>query len=267
VSLPVNQIICGDCLKVLPSLPPARMIFADPPDNLGLTYDGFKDKWGCDEDYVEWLTKVARIAIGAQPSLFWLSYYWKWDWDLKGKIWTYGFARAYEKKPYVWWYTFGQHNHNDNGSCFRPLLRFKQKGADIYPDAIREQSQRQRNGDTRADPRGRVPGDVWNEVWQESRVCGTFQERRTWHPTQHPEALIERMVRMSTNSGDLVVDLFAGTGTVNRVCQRLGRGCIGIDISETYCRKIAEETGAELVFPEGMPPRPTEQPSLFEETP
>ncbi len=261
----VNRIICGDCVKVLPSLPAARMIFADPPDNLGLKYDGFRDKWACDEDYVEWLTKVVHVAVCAEPDAFWLSYYWKWDWDLKGKLWSYSFAREYKVKPYVWWYTFGQHNHNDNGSCFRPLLRFLRPEAEIYPEAIREQSQRQRNGDVRADPRGRVPGDVWNEVWQESRVCGNFPERRSWHPNQHPQAMIERMILFCTQPRDVVVDLFAGTGTVNRACQKLGRSCYGIEISETYCRKIAAETGAELLLPEGLPKPMRSQRTLFTE--
>jgi hypothetical protein len=48
-------------------------------------------------------------------------------------------------------------------------------------------------------------------------------------------------------AGDLIIDAFAHSGTVNRVCQRLGLDCIGIDLSPFYCRKIAEETGAEYV--------------------
>lgn len=78
-------------------------------------------------------------------------------------------------------------------------------------------------------------------VWEFSRVCGTFHERRDWHPNQHPEALIERIVKFSCAPGDLVVDMFAGTGTVNRVCRRLGIDCIGIEISEEYCRRINHE--------------------------
>lgn len=259
-----NQIICGDCLKVLPQLPSATMIFADPPDNLGMAYNGFKDKWPSDDSYTDWLATMCLTALACEPEVFWISYYWQWDFALKGKL-ANGGVLGYEVKPYVWWYTFGQHNHRDNGSCFRPLLRFKRPGAKIYPDAIREQSQRQRNGDKRADERGRVPGDVWDCVWQESRVCGNFPERRSWHPTQHPGALLERMILLSTRPGDLVIDLYAGTGTVNRVCQRLGRPCYGIEISETYCRKIADETGAELVVSDELPARPPKQQTLFSE--
>ncbi len=248
----VNKIICGDCLKVLPELGKAKMIFADPPDNLGVKYEGFEDQWESDGEYLDWLSAVTHLGM-RQSRIFWLSYYWRWDFPLKAELWRMGIdGRGWQDrwavKPYVWWYTFGQHNKNDNGSCFRPMLRFKKIGAQIYPDAIREQSARQRNNDKRANPGGRVPGDVWDGVWQESRVCGSFKEKRKWHLNQHPEAIIERMVKLSCKPGDLVIDMFAGTGTANRVCRRLGIDCIGIEISKFYCEKIAEETGAQLVI-------------------
>ena len=240
----MNKVICGDCLKVLPTLPPAKMIFADPPDNTGQKYDGFVDRWPSGSHYIEWLVDVTKAALRAGPDSLWLSYYWKWDFHFKGALWYHGVdeLREYEDKPFVWWYTFGQHQNTDCGSCFRPMLRFSKPGTVWNTDDIREPSARLRKyNDKRANPKGRVPGDVWEGVWEFPRVCGTFAERRKYHPNQHPEALIERIVRMSTKPGDLVIDLFGGTGTVNRVCQRLGRNCIGIEISQTYCNKIQEE--------------------------
>ena len=237
-----NEIICGDCLEIIRDLPQAKMIFADPPDNLGLNYEGFKDKWPSDKEYIEWLVAVTHLGM-RQSDIFWLSYYHKWDFQLKAELWQMGISGKgwqdrWSAKPYVWWYTFGQHNKHDNGSCFRPLLRFKKNPARIYPDAIREPSARQRKyNDKRANPAGRVPGDVWDGVWQESRVCGSFKEKRKWYLNQHPEALIERMIKLSCEPGDLVIDMFAGTGTVNRVCKRLGIDCIGIEISPFYCEQ------------------------------
>jgi site-specific DNA-methyltransferase (adenine-specific) len=139
---------------------------------------------------------------------------------------------------FLWRFTFGQHRNSDCGNGYRPLLRIMRFGAVLYPDAIREPSARQtKYNDKRANPAGRVPDDVW----EFPRVCGTFHERRKWHPNQHPEALIERIVKFSTKPGDLVIDMFAGTGTVNRVCKRLGIDCIGIEISRVYCEKIDNE--------------------------
>jgi DNA modification methylase len=247
------KLICGDCLEVLPTLAKAKMIFADPPDNLGVKYEGFVDRWQNSSEYTKWLCKCILTALN-QCDIFWLSYYYKWDFWLKGHLFEYaslmnglGFHFFNNIMPYVWWYTFGQHNPKDCGSSFRPLLRFVKNGTELYPDAIREPSARQREyNDKRAHPDGRVPGTVWEGIWQESRVCGTFKEKRKWHKNQHPEALVERMIKLSCKPGDLVIDMFAGTGTVLRVCQRLHIDCISIEISKFYCEKIAEETGLNI---------------------
>lgn len=233
----VNQIICGDCLEVLPTLPKAKMIFADPPDNLGMKYEGFVDK---QDFYLTWLDEVIRISL-LRCDILWLSYFHRYHPTVWNALQNHNqFARLF-----IWRFTFGQHNEYDCGNGFRPIIRVKYPDAVIYPDTIRVPSKRQTlYNDKRANPKGRVPDDVW----EFSRVCGTFKEKRQWHPNQHPEALIERMVRFSTVSGDLVIDMFAGTGTVNRVCKRLGRSCIGIEISKFYCGKIAEETGAQMVL-------------------
>jgi len=253
----LNQIICGDCLQVMPSLPHARLVIADPPDNTGVKYDGFEDKWPSDWHYREWLTRVTLQALAQwshpdrKTDSFWLSYYWRHDFEFKSMLFPTikKFETAWDVKPYVWWYTFGQHQQKDNGSCFRPMLRFSKPDIEWNTNAVREPSARLREyGDKRADPRGRVPGDVWDGVWQESRVCGSFKEKRKWHKNQHPEALLKRMVLMGTKPGDLVIDMFGGTFTMARVCKELGRDCISIEISEAYCKKGAEEMGCEVTY-------------------
>jgi hypothetical protein len=70
-------------------------------------------------------------------------------------------------------------------------------GVRWHTDAIRVPSARMKHGDKRADRRGRVPDDIW----EFPRVCGNYAERRQWAVTQHPEALIERLVRMSCRPG------------------------------------------------------------------
>lgn len=238
--MPVSQIICGDSLNVLPTLPRAKVIFADPPDNLGVKYDGYRD---IIESYESWLTtmiNVARFNCG----IFWLSFNARYGPAVMSAV------RRLEPRPadwplFIWRFTFGQHRQSDCGNGYRPLLRIMQEKSQLYPDAIRVPSARQtKYGDKRADPRGRVPDDVWDFP----RVCGTFKDRKKWHPCQHPKALIERIVKFSAVPGDLVIDMFAGSGNTLEVCKELGIDCIGIDISRQYCEKIAEETGAELIL-------------------
>lgn len=221
----MNHIICGDCLTVLPTLSPAKTIFADPPDNLRLKYAGFADH---NPDYIAWLADVVLGALRHNPTVFWLSHYYRHTIPLLARI---GALPGWNIRQFIWRFTFGQHQQQDCGNGYRPLLRFCRPGTAWNTDDIRVPSARQEKyGDKRADPRGRVPDDVWDF----SRVCGTFHERRSWHPTQHPEALMERIIRMS---GGPVIDLFGGTFTTARVCQRLGVDCTSIEISEEYCAR------------------------------
>ena len=71
-----------------------------------------------------------------------------------------------------------------------------------------------------------------------SRVCGTFKERVD-HPCQMPEAVLERIIRVASNPGDLVLDPFAGSGTTLAAAKTLGRNWFGIELSERYAEQIA----------------------------
>ena len=79
-------------------------------------------------------------------------------------------------------------------------------------------------------------GNVWNDI---RNVQGSSKER-IGYPTQKPEALLERIIKMASNDGDLVLDPFMGGGTTMAVADRLGRRWIGIDQS-TMSVKVAEQ--------------------------
>ena len=67
------------------------------------------------------------------------------------------------------------------------------------------------------------------------------EKRHGKHPTQKPEALLERVVLSSTNTGDLILDPFCGSGTSGAVAVRHGRRFIGIDMDKTYLEDIARK--------------------------
>lgn len=77
--------------------------------------------------------------------------------------------------------------------------------------------------------KGKPFGDVWDDIM-------SFQQQPTadenvQYPTQKPETLLERIIKASTNEGDLVADFFIGSGTTAAVAQKLGRRWIGCDIN------------------------------------
>jgi len=76
-------------------------------------------------------------------------------------------------------------------------------------------------------------GNVWE--FSHTHYCN---KNRKNHPTQKPEALFERIILVSSNENDLILDPFAGSGTSLRVCQKINRKCIGIEINPDYVEMI-----------------------------
>jgi site-specific DNA-methyltransferase (adenine-specific)/adenine-specific DNA-methyltransferase len=76
--------------------------------------------------------------------------------------------------------------------------------------------------------RGKPVTTIWDDV---SRVGNTSSER-LGYPTQKPEALLERIIKASSNEGDLVADFFCGSGTTSAVAEKLGRKWIATDLGK-----------------------------------
>src|SRR5207302_3777333 len=91
--------------------------------------------------------------------------------------------------------------------------------------------------DRRANAQGRLPDDTWilrpqdlphgfdsaEDTWYFPRVCGTFKERAGFHGCQMPEQLLGRIIKASSNPGDLVLDPFAGSGSTLAAAKKLAR--------------------------------------------
>jgi len=85
-----------------------------------------------------------------------------------------------------------------------------------------------------------MPGKALQSVWTDiPRIPNTSAER-LGYPTQKPLALLERIIKASSNPNDIVLDAFCGCGTALVAAENLGRQWIGIDISPTACRVMAK---------------------------
>jgi site-specific DNA-methyltransferase (adenine-specific) len=218
-----------------------RMVFADPPDSIGLKYRGFKDSI---KNYEKLIRDIFTFSL-VKTDYLWLSVNPIYT-DLLGYL-TYDYVKKYypdfEFKPCIQVFTFGQHNHNDLGIGHRLLYRYKRKDARLYPDAVRVPSWRQLNGDPRADERGKVPSDIFDFP----RVTGNSKQRRSFSPTQLHEGLYERCIKLCCKEGDKVVDLFAGSGTLGRVADNCGVEAHMIEISAEVCKEISDDQGVPIV--------------------
>ena len=79
---------------------------------------------------------------------------------------------------------------------------------------------------------------VWELTWLQSN-----SKERVDYPTQKPEALLERIIQASSNEGDIVADVFCGSGTTLAVAEKLGRRWVGVD-----CGKLAIYTAQRRLF-------------------
>jgi len=233
----------GDCLEMLRSIPTDSidMTFADPPFNLNKKYNSYKDRKSL-ESYLEWcrqwLSEMVRVTKPT-GSIFvhniprWLTYYAAFlnetadfkhwiAWDAMstplGKTLMpthYGILFYAKDKKLNKFYEV-RHPHKRCRKCNVLLKDYGGKKGGLHPF-------------------GPLVSDVWTDL---HRIKHT--KNRDEHPCQLPETVLERLILMTTDEGDLVLDPFSGTGTTVVAAKRLGRKYIGIELDKQYVA-IAEK--------------------------
>ncbi len=97
-----------------------------------------------------------------------------------------------------------------------------------------------RYGKTKFNQNGKNPGDVWGDIKQLTYKSKELISREFLNTIQKPEKLIERIVKASSNEGDLVLDPFSGVGTTFVVCKKSNRNFIGFEMNPTYITIAAQ---------------------------
>ena len=243
-----NQIIQGDCLNSLQKLPDESVdvVFADPPFNLKKKYRSHNDNLAL-QDYLDWcetwIKECVRV-IKPTGSIFlhniprWLTYYAA----TLNKIADFRHCISWDAPTAPMGKTL-QPNH------YGILFYAKDARANKFYE-IRSPHKRCRKcgyllkdyGGKKAllHPFGSLVTDVWTDI---HRI--RHNKYRDEHPCQLPIHLLERIVLMSTNENDLVLDPFSGTGTTAIAAKRLGRQFIGLELDNEYAeaslRKLAQE--------------------------
>jgi DNA modification methylase len=212
---------------------PARLIFTDPPYNIGIDYgDGEKADLLTPQAYMKWVRQ-------------WLGLCWDCLTD-DGSLWvmigdeyaaeycTEIKALGFTVRSWIKWYeTFGVNCSNKFNRTSRHIFyAVKDDKSFVFnPEPVTRPSDRQtKYGDSRA----ATGGKVWDDVWQIPRLTGTCAERIPDFPTQLPLALVEPIVLCASMPGDLVVDPFNGSGTTGVASIRNGRKYVGIEKSEKF---------------------------------
>ncbi|KAF5434059.1 site-specific DNA-methyltransferase (adenine-specific) [Candidatus Methanophagaceae archaeon] len=238
-----HRIILGDVLDILTGEIANRsidLIFADPPYNIGKNFMDLPDKWDSDESYLKWCYKWLELCIkklksnGSMYVMTATQHMPYFDLFLRDKVTI--LSRI------VWYYdSSGVQAKNYFGSLYEPILHCV-KDKNNYTFNSEDISVEAKTGAVRKliDYRKSMP-TVYNSkkvpgnVWEIPRVRYRMAEYEN-HPTQKPTALLERIIKASSNEGDIVLDPFSGTFTTSFVAKQLKRKSIGIEMQEEYVK-------------------------------
>jgi len=266
----VNALYCGDNLKIMATLPDDSidLIYIDPPFFSSKMYEvifgdtgekrAFEDRWKGDVyHYVTWmeprLAQMHRLLKPTGTIFVHLDYhavhYIKVAMDrifgssnfLNEIIWHYRrwptkachFQRMHDT---ILWYAKDTTVDRPFHEMHRPLSKGtlkRWKGR--KQKAVFDKKGKRLARSEEAKSKGALMSDVW-----EISIINPAAKERLGYPTQKPERLLERIIRSSSNPGNILADFFCGCGTALAVAHTLKRRWIGCDISPTALRVVRE---------------------------
>ncbi|MDR3112267.1 MAG: site-specific DNA-methyltransferase [Elusimicrobiota bacterium] len=249
----VNKLILGDNLEILRKLDSeiVDLIYLDPPFFSNRNYEviwgdagevrSFQDRWaGGISHYIDWLKeRVEQMhRVLKQTGSIYLHCDWHADAYIRVNVldklfgdkqfrneivWSYrtggaGKKQFARKHDSIWFYTKSK-NYTFNTQYYKSWQNKRYAYNANYPELWDEKE-------------GKWYHEaICRDVWDEINPIGTESKERIGYPTQKPEALLERIIKASSNKGDIILDPFMGGGTTIAVAEKLGRQWIGIDQS------------------------------------
>ena len=266
----MNKLFQGDNLSILREMPDASvdLIATDPPFNTGKDWGAFSDKWeGGLKGYLKFMEprlEECRRVLKDTGSLYLhcdptASHYLKVMLDG-----VFGIKQF--RNEIVWKRHNGKSNNvksmfstehdiillytKSDRYNFTPIYKPHSKEyIDKFYNKVDENGRRYTetfSGCQRTDKKRRFylddnKGLVIDSLWIDKKIrLASSSKERLGYPTQKPVALYERIIKASSNQGDIVLDPFAGSGTTLDAAHTLGRAWIGIDIGETAIETIVE---------------------------
>lgn len=229
----LNIMDCCDFMKTIPD-ESVQLICIDPPYNLELA------GWDIYDNYIEWAAKwldeAYRVLSKNGNCVIFGGIQFR---DVKSGDLIDIIHHVRNKTKFklintiIWRYKNGMSAHRYFANRHEEVI-WLAKSNDYYfdLDAVREPySEKDLEAalkDKRLNPENTMKGKNPTNVWEINRLNGNSKER-VGHPTQKPIEIIDRFVKALSYPGSVVLDFFAGSGTVGRVCLAEGRHCLMCD--------------------------------------
>jgi DNA modification methylase len=193
---------------------PNGLVITDPPYNQGYAYNQYKDRIS-EDNYVELLSHIPTPCV--------IIHYPEETINLLPKAiktkceqvvcWVYNSNTGKQSRLISWW------------GCKPDFSKVRQEYKNLKDKRIQKRIAEGKSGAKLYD---------WWEINQVKNVS----KEKTDHPCQIPEKVIENIILTTASEGQLIIDVFAGSGTTSRVSQLLGFDSISYEVDEKYCEII-----------------------------
>jgi DNA modification methylase len=198
---------------------PKGLTITDPPYNQGYAYNQYNDRMS-EEDYINLLSKIPTPCV--------IIHYPEETINLLPKAikekceqvvcWIYNSNTGKQSRIISWW------------GCKPDFKKVRQPYKNLKDKRIIKRIEEGKTGAKLYD---------W---WNVNQVKNVSKEK-TEHPCQIPEEIINKIIRTTANEGDLIIDVFGGSGTTSKVADDLGFDTISYDIDEKYCEIMSKRVG------------------------
>ncbi|AKB03540.1 site-specific DNA-methyltransferase [Vibrio cholerae] len=232
-----------DCFEAMKKIPDELidLTITSPPYNIGKEYEELAELSSYIDWCEQWIAEIYRITV--PTGTFWLNVgyleveekglavpipYLLWNktpfYFLQEVVWNYAAGVACKKRfsprnEKLLWYVKNSQSYTFNLDAVRdPNVK--------YPN-------QKKNGKLKCNPLGKNPSDVW-QITKVTSGRNRSSVERTPHPAQFPLALVERMLKSSSNEGDIILDPFMGSGSTAECALRNGRYVVGFELKGEY---------------------------------
>jgi site-specific DNA-methyltransferase (adenine-specific) len=243
----VNCTYCGDCIEGMSLLPDGviDLVFADPPYNLGKDFGNTRMRCS-DREYRDWNDQWIREAVRLLKPTG--SIYVCSDWRYSGMIQSVLDKYVIVKNRITWRREKGRGSKRNWKNNMEDIwfavksedyvfnveqVKIKKPVLAPYREHGEPKDWFEENGERY---RYTYPANIWLDTV----VPFWSMPENTPHPAQKPEMVVERVLRASSQAGDIMLDPFMGSGTTAVVATKLGRRYVGFEINEEYVRLSAK---------------------------